>query len=63
MIKWTDQLDGSRVRVTTGIRIVDRTRRPVDSVVEHLVTWREDSGTVVILGLDKACRPIALTAL
>jgi hypothetical protein len=63
MLEWTDQSDGSRVRVTNGIRIVDRTARPPENGVEHLVTWREDAGTIVVLGLDKACRPVTLTTM
>jgi hypothetical protein len=65
---WELQPDGSRVRVTDGIRIVDRTSQPaaVDdplAAVEHLVTWQEDAGRVVVLGLDAGCRPLSLATL
>lgn len=63
MPRWTDEPDGSRVRVTNGIRIVDRTRHLAESGVEHLVTWQEDGGRVLVLGLDKACRPVTLTTM
>jgi len=59
MPRWTDEPDGSRVRVTNGIGIVDRTRRLAESGVEHLVTWQEDG----VPGLDKACRPVTLTTM
>jgi hypothetical protein len=32
-------------------------------VIEHLVTWQEDGGHVVVLGLDESCRPAYLTTL
>jgi hypothetical protein len=32
-------------------------------VIEHLVTWQEEGGHVVVLGLDATCRPAYLTTL
>jgi hypothetical protein len=53
--------------VTDGIRIVDRTSRAAAddtlSAVEHLVTWQEEAGCVVVLGLDARCRPLAMATL
>ena len=63
MPDWKDQPDGSRMRVSNGIRIVDRTTRRAEGDVEHLVTWQEDGGKVVVLGLDRACRPVTLTTM
>ncbi|MGI9099479.1 MAG: hypothetical protein ACR2H2_13500 [Solirubrobacteraceae bacterium] len=42
---------------------MDRTRHLAESGVEHLVTWQEDGGRVLVLGLDKACRPVTLTTM
>jgi hypothetical protein len=66
--QWEEQPDGSRVRLANGIRIVDRTPRPDGdsrprSPIEHLVTWQEDGGRMVVLGLDVACKPVYTTAL
>jgi hypothetical protein len=61
--EWTEQPDGSRVRWDNGIRIVDRTRRRPETQIEHLVTWPEQSGQVVVMGLDASCRPVYITAL
>jgi hypothetical protein len=60
---WSEQPDGSRVRWDNGIRIVDRTMRIPKNEIEHLVTWPEQSGQVVVMGLDASCRPIYITAL
>jgi hypothetical protein len=57
---WSERPDGSRVRLENGIRIVDRTTR---SRIEHLVTWQEESGHVVVMGVDARCRPVYVTAL
>ena len=57
---WEEQPDGSRVKMTNGIRIIDRTvrtERPKREI-EHLVAHEEEGGLVVILGLDAACRPV-----
>jgi hypothetical protein len=59
---WAEQPDGARIKITNGIRIIDRTMRAEPTVIEHLVTW-EDSGRVVVLGLDTACRPVYTTTL
>jgi hypothetical protein len=32
-------------------------------VIEHLATWQEEGGHVVVLGLDATCRPSHLTTL
>jgi hypothetical protein len=61
--EWSEQPDGSRVRWDNGIRIVDRTRRRPTADIEHLVTWPEQSGQVVVMGLDASCRPVYITAL
>lgn len=63
---WDDRPDGSRVRRSNGIRIVDHTRTrgrhdEQNGGIEHLVTWQEDGGAVVVLGVDAACRPVYLT--
>jgi hypothetical protein len=56
---WEDRPDGSRVKTSNGIRITDRTpRREPPAPVEHLVSWREPGGDVVVMGLDGACRPV-----
>jgi hypothetical protein len=66
---WDRRPDGSRVRLSNGIRIVDRTaRRPgagdaADPAIEHLVTWRDEGGSVIVLGLDDTCRPVYTTTL
>jgi hypothetical protein len=61
--EWSEQPDGSRVRWENGIRIVDRTRRRPAVDIEHLVTWPEHGGQVVVMGLDASCRPVYITAL
>jgi hypothetical protein len=64
---WDEQPDGSRVRLSNGIRIVDRTTRAGENAaaedIEHLVTWREPGGGVIVLGLDATCRPVYTTTL
>jgi hypothetical protein len=65
---WKTQPDGSRVRLSNGIRIVDRSAVPNQaadeaSSIEHLVTWQEDDGTVVVIGLDGACTAVYSTVL
>jgi hypothetical protein len=60
---WKEQPDGSRVRWENGIRIVDRRTRRRDPEIEHLVTWPEQGGQVMVMGLDASCRPIYITAL
>jgi hypothetical protein len=66
---WEEQPDGSRVRLTNGIRIVDRSTPRADlppgpaTEIEHLVTWQEDGGRMVILGLDADRRPVYTTTL
>ena len=65
---WQTQPDGSRVRLSNGVRIVDRTaipKRAADeaSSIEHLVTWQEDDGSVVVIGLDGACQAVYSTVL
>jgi hypothetical protein len=70
---WDHRPDGSRVRLSNGIRIVDRTGghgagRPgggdaAGDAIEHLVTWRGEGGTVIVLGLDETCRPVYTTTL
>lgn len=61
--KWEEQPDGSRVRLSNGIRIVDRSSRAAPSRIEHLVALEEADGQVVVVGLDAGCRPIYTTAL
>lgn len=34
-----------------------------DTPIEHLVTWQEDGGQTLVLGLDVSCRPVYLAAL
>jgi hypothetical protein len=55
------------VRRSNGIRIVDRTPRGEGdlpaSEIEHLVSWQEEGGAVVVLGVDATCRPVYLTTL
>jgi hypothetical protein len=64
MHEWTHQPDGSRVRVTNGIRIVDRTTPRADnSGVEHLVTWQDGDGDVVVVELDDAGLPVSMTTM
>jgi hypothetical protein len=63
---WEERPDGSRARISNGIRIVDRTARatgpaPEPTGIEHLVTWQEHGGRMVILGLDDTCRPVYTT--
>jgi hypothetical protein len=31
--------------------------------VEHLVTWQEAGGRVIVLGLDSDCRPLSISVL
>jgi hypothetical protein len=57
---WEQQPDGSRTKVTNGIRITDRTRRR-PAPIEHLVADEQD-GHAVIVGLDARCRPVYVTA-
>lgn len=59
---WEEQPDGTRVRWENGIRIVDRTTRCRPGI-EHLVTWPERGGQVMVMGLDACCRPVYITAL
>jgi hypothetical protein len=61
--EWSERPDGSRVRWENGIRIVDRTPRRPAAAIEHLVTWPEQGGQVVVMGLDASCRPVYITAL
>jgi hypothetical protein len=61
--KWEEQPDGSRVRLSNGIRIVDRSSRAAPSRIEHLFALQEPDGQVVVVGLDAGCRPISTTAL
>ena len=66
--EWKMQPDGSRVRLSNGITIIDRSARGAaaagaPSDIEHLITWRQAEGEVVILGLDDDCRPIYATTL
>jgi hypothetical protein len=65
--RWEDQPDGSRMRIANGIRIIDRTTRnalqPDATGIEHLVTWQDEGGRMVVLGLDPACRPVYTTTL
>jgi hypothetical protein len=60
---WTEQPDGSRVRWDNGIRIVDRTQRLTTPGIERLVTWPDQAGQMVVMGLDASCRPVYITAL
>jgi hypothetical protein len=60
---WSELPDGSRVRWDNGIRIVDRTQRRPAPPIEHLVSWPEQTGQVVVMGLDASCRPVYITAL
>jgi hypothetical protein len=62
-MEWTELPDGSRARWDNGIRIVDRAQRRRPAAIEHLVTWPEQSGNVVVMGLDASCRPVYITAL
>ncbi|MEA2267690.1 MAG: hypothetical protein QOC64_300 [Solirubrobacteraceae bacterium] len=72
--EWDERPDGSRVRHSNGIRIVDRTGAGARAdacagagaeadAIEHLVTWREPGGSVIVLGLDESCRPVYTTTL
>ena len=60
---WSWQPDGSRVRWDNGIRIVDRTSPRPRPDIEHLVTWPDQGGQMVVMGLDASCRPVYITAL
>jgi hypothetical protein len=60
---WEYQPDGSRVRLSNGIRIVDRTSRAAASRIEHLFALQEPDGAVVVVGLDAGCRPIYTTTM
>jgi hypothetical protein len=61
--EWSEQPDGSRVRWDNGIRIVDRTQRRRTADIEHLVTWPERGGQMLVMGLDASCRPVYIVAL
>ena len=66
--EWKMQPDGSRVRLSNGITIIDRSARGAAAAgaasdIEHLITWRQAEGEVVILGLDEDCHPIYATTL
>lgn len=66
--EWEMQPDGSRVGLPNGIRIVGRSAIPQQALdeasrIEHLVTWKDDEGAVVIIGLDAACRAVYSTVL
>jgi hypothetical protein len=58
--RWEHQPDGSRTKITNGIRITDRTRRR-RAPIEHLLA-HEEHGHAVIVGLDALCRPVYVTA-
>jgi hypothetical protein len=66
---WEERPDGARERRVNGIRLIDRSVRaaapqaPASDDIEHLITWREGAGLVVIVGLDAACRPVYTTTL
>ena len=60
---WIERPDGSRERRENGIRIVDRTTRAPGTGIEHLVTWHEPGGQMVVLGLNASCRPVYITAM
>jgi hypothetical protein len=62
---WHERPDGSRARLVNGIRLVDRSRQaPVaEAAIEHLVTWQENGGQMIVLGLDAGCRPVSIAAL
>jgi hypothetical protein len=62
-MEWIELPDGSRAPWDNGIRIVDRTQRRRLPAIEHLVTWPEQGGNVVVMGLDASCRPVYITAL
>jgi hypothetical protein len=57
---WEPRPDGSRTRITNGIRITVSAPR-ARTQIDHLVTWQEDGGSVRILGLDAGCRPVYTT--
>ena len=57
---WELQPDGSRTRMSNGIRITVRGTQS-RAHIEHLVAWQE-GGDTHILGLDHACRPVYMTA-
>ena len=66
--EWKAQPDGSRVKLSNGIRIVDRSAIPKQALdeassIEHLVTWQEDDGSVVVIGLDAMCQAVYSTVL
>jgi hypothetical protein len=60
---WHEQPDGSRVKHSNGIRIVDRSVSPEPTGIEHLVAEQQEDGRVVVLGLDTGCRPVYTTTL
>ena len=60
---WEHQPDGSRVRLSNGIRIVDRSSRAAPRRIEHLYALLEPDGKVVVVGLDAGCRPVSTTAM
>jgi hypothetical protein len=63
--EWEEQPDGSRIRLSNGIRITDRRRasEPSRPEIEHLVADQEPGGAVVILGLDAGGKPVYTTIL
>lgn len=66
--KWEEQPDGSRARLSNGIRIIDRSKQrsipePEPTGIEHLVAQQDEGGQVVIIGLDAGCRPVYVTTL
>ena len=58
--RWEPQPDGSRKKITDGIRITVRPPR-AEPRIEHLVAWQEH-GETRILGLDAGCWPVYETA-
>ena len=57
---WEPRPDGSRMKITDGIRITVRASGAA-ARIEHLVAWQE-RGETRILGLDASCRPVYQTA-
>lgn len=60
--------DGSRARLSNEIRIVGRSaisQEALDkaSAIEHLITWQDDDGSVVVIGLDAMCQAVYSTVL
>jgi hypothetical protein len=58
--QWEPQPDGSRTKISDGIRITVRPAR-AEPRIEHLITWQERRETR-ILGLDASCTPVYETA-